>query len=378
MRIAILAPLMEAVPPRRYGGTERVVALLTEELVQRGHQVTLFASGDSQTSAELVPCCERGLRLDNDVTDYIAYTMTQLGEAYRRAEEFDLIHNHLDYFAFPVADVCPTPTLTTTHGRLDLPEVRRVYRTFPTLPLVAISEAQRASLPGVNWVDVVYNGVDLDHYRFRPDPGDYLVFLGRISPEKRPDRAIELARDVGMRLLIAAKVDPVDQEYFDLAIAPLIAAHPSLIEFVGEVDENAKDALLGGAYACLFPIDWPEPFGLAMAEAMATGTPVIASRVGSVPEVVVDGVTGFVADTLHDLAEAIPRVKELDRHACRAHVERHFSPSAMADGYEQAYVAAMGESEDGGRRTEDGRWKAEVGSRRVGQSASRRGRANGQ
>jgi glycosyltransferase involved in cell wall biosynthesis len=338
MRIAILAPLMEAIPPRRYGGTERVVALLTEELVQRGHQVTLFASGDSQTSAELVPCCERGLRLDHDVTDYVAYTMTQLGEAYRRADEFDLIHNHVDYFAFPVADICPTPTLTTTHGRLDLPEVRRVYRTFPALPLVAISEDQRASLPGVNWVDVVYNGVDLDHYRFRPDPGDYLVFLGRISPEKRPDRAIELARDVGMRLLIAAKVDPVDQEYFDLAIAPLIEAHPSLIEFVGEVDEKAKDALLGGAYACLFPIDWPEPFGLAMAEAMATGTPVIASRVGSVPEVVVDGVTGFVADTLHDLAEAIPRVKELDRHACRAHVERHFSPQAMADGYEQAYA----------------------------------------
>jgi glycosyltransferase involved in cell wall biosynthesis len=263
MRIAILAPLMEAIPPRRYGGTERVVALLTEELVQRGHQVTLFASGDSQTSAELVPCCERGLRLDHDVTDYVAYTMTQLGEAYRRADEFDLIHNHVDYFAFPVADICPTPTLTTTHGRLDLPEVRRVYRTFPALPLVAISEDQRASLPGVNWVDVVYNGVDLDHYRFRPDPGDYLVFLGRISPEKRPDRAIELARDVGMRLLIAAKVDPVDQEYFDLAIAPLIEAHPSLIEFV--VDEKAKDASWAARTPASFPSTgrsrsvWPWP-----------------------------------------------------------------------------------------------------------------------
>jgi glycosyltransferase involved in cell wall biosynthesis len=339
MQIAMLAPLMEAIPPQRYGGTERVVSLLTEELVSRGHRVTLFASGDSQTSAELVPCCERGLRLDPDVTDYLAYTITQLDAVYRRAGEFDVIHNHIDYVAFPVAHVSATPTISTTHGRLDLPEVRRVYQTFSALPLVAISHDQRTYLPDANWVATVYNAVDLDHYRFRPDPGDYLVFLGRISPEKRVDRAIELARDVDRRLLIAAKVDPVDQEYYDLAIAPLIRAHPSLVEFVGEVDEVAKDELLGGAYACLFPIDWPEPFGLAMAEAMATGTPVVATREGSVPEVVVDGVTGFVADTLHDLAEAIPRVRELDRRACRAHVERHFSPKAMTDGYERAYAA---------------------------------------
>jgi glycosyltransferase involved in cell wall biosynthesis len=342
MRIAMLAPLMEAIPPRQYGGTERVVSLLTEELVRRGHDVTLFASGDSQTSATLEPCCERGLRLNPAVSDYVAYTVTQLNAVYRRAEEFDLIHNHVDYFAFPVADVCPTPTLTTTHGRLDLAEVRRVYRTFPALPLVAISEDQRSSLPGVNWVATVHNAIDLDHFRFRETPGDYLVFLGRISPEKRPDRAIELARDVGMRLVIAAKVDTVDQEYFDHAIAPLIQANPSLIEFVGEVDERGKDALLGGAYAYLFPIDWPEPFGLTMAEAMATGTPVIASRAGSVPEVVVDGVTGFTRETLHDLAEAIPRVKELDRRACRAHVEQRFSPTAMTDGYERAYAALAG------------------------------------
>jgi glycosyltransferase involved in cell wall biosynthesis len=338
MHIAMLAPLMESIPPRRYGGTERVVSLLTEELVRRGHHVTLFASGDSQTSAELVAVCEQGLRLDPNVTDYIAYTITQLDAVYRRAEEFDVVHNHIDYLAFPLADICATPTLSTTHGRLDLPEIRRLYRTFPSLPLVAISKSQRASLPGVNWVDVVYNGVDLDHYRLRSDPGDYLVFLGRVSPEKRVDRAIELARDVGMRLVIAAKVDPVDQDYFDVAIAPLIRAHPSLIEFVGEVDDAGKNALLGGAYACLFPIDWPEPFGLAMAEAMATGTPVVAARAGSVPEVVIDGVTGFVADTLHDLAEAIPRVKEIDRRACRAHVERMFSAQAMTDGYERAYA----------------------------------------
>jgi glycosyltransferase involved in cell wall biosynthesis len=342
MRIAMLAPLMEAIPPRSYGGTERVVSLLTDELIRRGHDVTLFASGDSQTSARLEPCCDRGLRLDPDVTDYLAYTVTQLDAVYRRAEDFDLIHNHVDYFAFPVAEVCPTPTLTTTHGRLDLPEVRRVYRTFPALPLVAISEDQRASLPGVNWINVVYNAIDLAHFRFRETPGDYLVFLGRISPEKRPDRAIELARDVGMRLVIAAKVDPVDQEYFDHAIAPLIQANPSLIEFVGEVDERGKDALLGGAYAYLFPIDWPEPFGLTMAEAMATGTPVVAIRTGSVPEVVVDGVTGFTRETLHDLAEAIPQVKDLDRRACRAHVERRFSPAAMTDGYERAYAEITG------------------------------------
>ena len=341
MRIAMLAPLREAIPQLHYGGTERVVALLTEELVRRGHPVTLFASGDSHTSAKLVPCCERGLRLDPGVTDYVAYAMTQLNACYRRAEEFDLIHNHIHYFAFPLADISPTPTLTTTHGRLDLPEVRRVYEAFAALPLVAISHDQRTYLLDANWVAIVYNAVDLDHFRFRSDPGDYLIFLGHISPEKRVDRAIELARDVGMRLLIAAKVDPVDQEYFDLAIAPLSRVHPSLIEFVGEVNESAKDALLGGAYAFLFPIDWPEPFGLAMTEAMATGTPVVAFRAGSVPEVVVDGVTEFVADTLHDMAEAIPRVRDLDRRACRTHVERHFSPSAMAEGYEGAYEALL-------------------------------------
>jgi len=341
LRIAMVAPLMEAVPPVKYGGTERVVSLLTEELVRRGHEVTLFASGDSRTSANLIPCSERGLRLDPTVTDPIAYILTQLDEVYRRADQFDVIHNHLDYLAFAMAHLSRTPTITTTHGRLDLPEVRRVYRAFASLPLVAISQNQRASLPGVNWAGVVYNGIDVDQFQFRSEPGDYLVFLGRISPEKRPDRAIELARDVGMRLVIAAKIDPVDQDYYDHAIAPLIAAHPSLIEFIGEVDEHGKDALLGGAYAYLFPIDWPEPFGLTMAEAMATGTPVVAFRAGSVDEVLEDGVTGFVCDSLSEMADAIPRVKELDRHASRERAERLFSPSAMADGYERAYTSAL-------------------------------------
>jgi glycosyltransferase involved in cell wall biosynthesis len=337
MRIAMVAPLAESVPPRLYGGTERVVSVLTEELVRRGHQVTLFASGDSTTSAELVACSPSGLRLDPSVTDYVAYTMTQMGIVYRHAGAFDLVHNHLDYMAFATARLSSTPTITTTHGRLDLPEVRRVYDDFHEQPLVAISNDQRAYLPRSAWFGTVSNAVDLAHYRFRPDAGDYLVFLGRISPEKRPDRAIEIARDVGMRLVMAAKIDAVDRDYYEHAIAPVIRANPSLIEFVGEVNEAEKDELLGGAWAYLFPIDWPEPFGLTMAEAMATGTPVIAYRAGSVPEVVEDGVTGFICETAAEMAAAVGRVGDLSRLACRERVERLFSPAAMADGYEAAY-----------------------------------------
>jgi glycosyltransferase involved in cell wall biosynthesis len=340
MRIAMIAPLIESVPPRQYGGTERVVALLTEGLVRDGDHVSLFASADSVTSAELAPCSQLSLRQDKDIRDYLAYSVAQLAQVYDRADDFDLIHNHIDYCAFPSARFASTPTLTTTHGRLDLPEVRTVYRAFPNQPLVAISEAQRASLTGVNWTRTVYNGVDLRNFHFRPDPGDYLVFLGRISPEKRPDRAIDIARDVGMRLVIAAKVDPVDEDYFQAAIAPLIRSSP-LIEFIGEVDEQQKDELLGGAYAYLFPIDWPEPFGLTMAEAMATGTPVVAYQAGSVPEVVIDGVTGFVCQSVHEMADAVTRVGSLDRRRCREHVEHLFSPEAMTQGYEQAYASVL-------------------------------------
>ncbi len=340
MRIAMVAPLVEAVPPRLYGGTERVVSGLTEELVRRGHEVTLFASGDSQTAAALVACCPRGLRLDPEVHDYIAYTMVQLGQVYARAHEFDIIHNHVDYFAFPFARLVETPTLTTTHGRLDFAEVQRVYDAFREQALVSISMSQRAPLPRARWVSTVYNGIDLAHFHYRDTPGDYLVFLGRISPEKRPDRAIEVARAVGRRLVLAAKVDPADQAYFEHAIAPLLRDCP-LVEYVGEVTEPEKDALLGGAYAYLFPIDWPEPFGLTMVEAMATGTPVLATRIGSVPEVIVDGVTGFVCDTFLDLLQAVDRVPQLQRRACRAHVERHFTTAAMADGYERAYNAVL-------------------------------------
>jgi glycosyltransferase involved in cell wall biosynthesis len=331
---------MEAVPPPLYGGTERVVSTLTEQLVLRGHEITLFASGDSRTQAELVACAPRGLRLDPKIRDMVAYTMFELGEVYRRAGEFDLIHNHVDYYAFPFARLTPTPTLTTTHGRLDLDEIRRVYEIFPEQELISISDSQRTPLPDAHWLRTVYNGIELSHFHFQPVAGDYLVFLGRMTPEKRPDRAIELARDLGRRLIMAAKVDPIDQPYFDHAIAPLIRDCP-LVEFVGEVNEQQKDALLGGAYAYVFPIDWPEPFGLTMVEAMATGTPVVAYRAGSVPEVLIDGVTGFVCDSYRAMVDAVPRVATLDRAACRAHVEELYSAEAMAEGYERAYAAVL-------------------------------------
>src|SRR4051812_19422581 len=307
----MLAPLAESVPPALYGGTERVVSLLTEELVQRGHDVTLFASGDSQTAATLVSVCPRGLRLDPEVKDFAAYTLIALGEAYRRAAEFDVIHNHNDYPAFAMARLAETPTVTTTHGRLDLEEVRLLYDFFPEQKLISISHEQQQWLPRANWVGTVHNGVAVDHFRLRQKPGDYLVFLGRISPEKRPDRAIEIARDVGMRLVMAAKIDPADQDYYEHAIAPMIQSSP-LIDFIGEVNEAEKDALLGGAYAYLFPIDWPEPFGLTMVEAMATGTPVIAYRAGSVPEIVTHGVTGYVCDTFGEMIDSVAYIGSLD------------------------------------------------------------------
>lgn len=344
MRIAMVAPIVEAIPPARYGGTERVVSILTEELVRRGHHVTLFASGDSETAATLEPCCPRALNLDPAVRDYFACILAQIDHVYRRADEFDLVHNHQGFVAFPNARTVSTPTLTTTHGRLDLSEVQRVYGCFPEQLLVSVSADQRTWLPRARWFATVYNGIDLTKYRFRPDRGDYLAFLGRVCPEKGPDRAIRIAREVGMRLVIAGKVYPTDQAYYDQAIAPMVASDPR-IDYVGEVDDAGKDQLLGGAFAYLFPIDWPEPFGLTMAEAMATGTPVVASRGGSVPEVVRDGVTGFVCDSPSDMVAAIARVSELDRQACRERVEQRFSTAAMVDGYEAAYAALLAEKQ---------------------------------
>jgi glycosyltransferase involved in cell wall biosynthesis len=345
MRIAQIAPLAESVPPRLYGGTERVVYTLTEELVRRGHDVTLLATGDSRTTAKLIACCERGLRLDENIKDTIAPTLIQLGEVYCRAAEFDVIHNHVDYLAFPFARLSSTPTVTTTHGRLDLPEVCQVYDQFRDHNLISISRNQASHLPHANWVGNVYNAIDIQNFKFREQPGNYLVFLGRICPEKRPDRAIEVARDIGMRLVVAAKVDPVDQPYFDAAIKPIIDSSP-FVDFIGEVDEAGKDELLGGALASLFPIDWPEPFGLTMVESMATGTPVIAYRNGSVPEVIVDGVTGLICDSITGMVEAVERVGELSRWACRQHVERNFSVATMASGYEAVYRAAVRDAAD--------------------------------
>jgi glycosyltransferase involved in cell wall biosynthesis len=340
MRIAQIAPLAEPVPPVLYGGTERVVSVLTEELVRRGHEVTLFASGDSQTSARLVPCSPRALRLDPTVEATVAPTLIQLSEVYERAHGFDVIHNHVDYLTFPFARRSPTPTVTTTHGRLDLAEVRRVYGEFREQRLVSISRDQASYLPDANWVANVYHAIDLRNFRYRAEQGDYLVFLGRINPEKRPDRAIEVARETGRRLVIAAKVDDVDKDYYEAVIRPLVDAEP-LIEFVGEVDELRKDEVLGGAYACLFPIDWPEPFGLTMVESMATGTPVIAYRRGSVPEVMVDGVTGFICDSLEEMRDAVGRVGEIDRARCRQHVEHNFVPEIMAARYEEVYHSCI-------------------------------------
>ncbi|HLF78068.1 MAG TPA: glycosyltransferase family 4 protein [Dehalococcoidia bacterium] len=332
----MVAPLIEAIPPSLYGGTERVVSALTEELVRRGHDVTLFASGDSATKAELVACRPRSLRLSGDGFLANAATLCELAEAYARADEFDLIHNHVDWLAFPFARLMGCPTVTTTHGRLDLPEIVSTYSLFPEQSLVSISEAQRRSLPTANWEGTVHNGVDIEKLKFRPDPGKYLVFLGRFSPEKRPDRAIKVAESVGMRLVLAAKVDPADREYYEEVVAPLIH-DSSYAEYIGEVNDREKDELLGGAFACLFPVDWPEPFGLTMVEAMATGTPVVAWHCGSVAEVVRDGTTGFVCESLEDMASALGHVTDLNRSDCRSHVEQHFSVKAMADGYERVY-----------------------------------------
>jgi glycosyltransferase involved in cell wall biosynthesis len=336
MRIGIVAPLVESVPPQLYGGTERVVSVLTEELVRRGHAVTLFASGDSHTDAELVKCWPQSLRLHGNDDLRTEATRLELTEVYRQADDFDLVHNHVDWPAFAFARSSRTPTISTMHGRLDLPEIATACARYPEQALVSISDSQRSPLLVANWRATVHNGIALENFHFQSRPGNYLVFLGRFSPEKRADRAIELATSVGMTLLLAAKVDPADRDYYEAVIAPLIEASP-LAEYVGEVDEREKDVLLRGAFAYLFPIDWPEPFGLTMVEAMATGTPVIAWRGGSVAEVVRDGETGFICDSMAEMVEAVARVPEISRAACREHVEERFSGAAMAEAYERVY-----------------------------------------
>jgi glycosyltransferase involved in cell wall biosynthesis len=341
MRIAQVAPLYEAVPPALYGGTERVVSLLTEELVRRGHDVTLFASGDSVTSARLAAVTERALRLDASNREVLAAEIIrQLDLVFGNARDFDLIHCHVDYLAYPFAGLVATPTLHTVHGRLDLAYLEPIYRQFKHVPLVSISDAQRAPLAGLGltWAGTVHHGLDPERFTFSPEPGDYLAFLGRLSPEKQPDVAIEVAKRAGLPLRIAAKVDAADREYFERVVAPLL--DDPLIEFIGEIGDADKAAFLGGARALLFPIDWPEPFGLVMIEAMACGTPVIARPCGSVPEVVRPGVSGFIADSIPELVDAVKRIDTLDRARCRRAFERRFSVARMVDGYEAVYRRA--------------------------------------
>jgi glycosyltransferase involved in cell wall biosynthesis len=337
MRIAQIAPLAERCPPAFYGGTERVVSYLTEHLVDLGHDVTLFASGDSVTSAELVPCSERALRLDPRVTDALPYHMAMLEQVMRRADEFDALHFHIDLMHAPVVREIAQRTLTTLHGRLDLPDLRPFYTTFARLPLVSISNYQRRPLPPVNWAGTVYHGLPPELLKYEDGRREgYLAFLGRISPEKRPDRAIEIAVQSGMPLKIAAKIDRVDQEYWNAKIAPLVRAHAN-VEFIGEITEREKSAFLGQAHALLFPIDWDEPFGLVMIEAMACGTPVVAYRRGSVPEVIDDGVTGFIVSTQEQAAAAVEKIAKLDRRAVRATFERRFTTERMARDYCKLY-----------------------------------------
>ena len=339
MRIAHVAPLYERVPPRFYGGTERVVHHIVEEQVRRGHEVTLFASGDSRTSAAMVAPVPRALRLDVGVSDPLAPHIVELDQVFEHAEDFDLIHCHVDYLAFPFSRLVATPTVHTLHGRLDMPHTRMVMSHFDDVPLVSISDAQRRPLEDLDlaWAGTVHHGLPLDTYRPGAGRGGYLAFLGRISPEKRPDLAIAAAKRAGIPLRIAAKVDPVDRVYFEREIAPLLS--DPLIDYLGEIGESDKPSFLGDAVGLLFPIDWPEPFGLVMIEALACGTPVIARPCGSVPEVITPGRTGFIADTVEEIAEAVRHLDRIERAACRREAEARFSAGRMVDGYEAIYEA---------------------------------------
>lgn len=337
MRIAQVAPLAEAVPPKLYGGTERVVSWLTEELVRRGHDVTLFASGDSQTSARLVSLCPQALRLSG-INDHLPMHLVALQQVRRRVDEFDVVHFHLDLIQYPVFEELGYKTVTTLHGRLDISDFQPVYRAFANMPLVSISRQQREPMPKtVRWLANIPHGLPSDGIPFCKNPQDYLAFVGRISPEKRPDRAIEIAIKAGLPLKIAAKIDHVDRGYFENVIQPLMG-HP-LIEFIGEIADDQKARFIGGAKALLFPIDWPEPFGLVMIEAMSAGTPVIAWNNGSVPEVINHGVSGFIVDSIDGAVDAVRAIGTLDRRLVRAEFERRFTVATMAERYEKAYAS---------------------------------------
>ena len=336
MRIAQFAPLYEAVPPAGYGGTERVVHWLTEELVRQGHDVTLFASGDSRTSARLVPGCAKALRRNEACLDPLVHHILMLEALRKRRAEFDVVHFHVDYMHFSLVRECELPHITTLHGRQDLPDLEFLYREFCDVPVVSISKAQRKPLPYANWVGNVYHGLPTNLLRFHRRPGSYLAFIGRLSPEKRPDRAIEIATISGMNLKIAAKVDRADTAYFETVVKPMLD-RPN-VEFIGEIGDREKASFLGNALACLAPIDWPEPFGLNMIESMACGTPSIAFNHGSVPELIENGVSGFIVNSVEEAADAVSRVRSISRAACRDAFEKRFTVRRMAEDYLRIYT----------------------------------------
>ncbi|MEX5216684.1 MAG: glycosyltransferase family 4 protein [Nitrospira sp.] len=341
MKIAQVSPLWESVPPKLYGGTERIVSYLTEELVRQGHDVTLFASGDSVTGAKLESPCHQALRLNTGIFNREAPLISMMEQVFSSADQFDVIHSHLDFLAFSLSRRSPAPVVTTLHGRLDLPELVPVFRDFSDLPLVSISDSQRRPLPWCNWLGTVYHGLPSRLYTGHPESGQYLAFLGRISPEKCPDQAIELAKRVGMPLRVAAKVDPADRAYFERVVEPLLD-HP-LVEFVGEVTDAQKNDFIGNAHALICPYDWPEPFGLVLIEAMACGTPVLAYRRGSIPEVIEHGVTGLISENLDEMTAQVQDIPSIDRRRCREVFDERFTVEQMVRNYVQLYHHILNE-----------------------------------
>jgi glycosyltransferase involved in cell wall biosynthesis len=335
MKIAQVAPIFESVPPKAYGGTERVVSYLTEELVRQGHEVTLFATGDSVTTARLVAAVDCSTRPALGNNEWLAYHTMQMDELLRRAREFDVVHYHTDFLHFAEARMLGVPHVTTMHGRPDLPWLAPLFRHFADIPLVAISDHQGAQAPTANWVGTVHHGLPPDICSYSAEAGDYFVFVGRVSPEKRVDRAIEIADRCGTPLFIAAKCDAADEPYFNEVIKPLL--HNPLVTYLGEVSQEAKMGLLQRARALLLPIDWPEPFGLVMIEAFSCGTPVIAYRHGSVPEIIDHGVNGFIVDNQEEAVRAASRIGEINRRNCRATFERKFTSARMAQDYLRIY-----------------------------------------
>ena len=335
MKIAQVSPLYESVPPRLYGGTERIVSYLTEELVHQGHNVTLFASGDSKTSATLIPCSKNSLRLDTTCLDPIPHHLVMLERVFSMARQFDVIHFHTEYFHYAASRRCGQAHVTTLHGRLDIPDLVPLYREYSDIPVISISDAQRVPLPWLNWQGTVYHGLPLDMLPFNSHGGDYLAFLGRVSPEKGLDSAIAIAHKSGMNLKVAAKVDKTDWDYYDSKIKPLVDGR--VVEYVGEINEEEKSTFLGNAAALVFPIDWEEPFGLVMIEAMACGTPVIAYPRGSVAEIVKDGVSGFVVRDIDEAVHAVKAISSLSRQRCRNYFEERFAATRMAEDYVAIY-----------------------------------------